>query len=50
MLRWGDEARAEVFVLWGETGAHVFVAENVGGAVYFVDPHINAEDAGFRFD
>lgn len=39
MQDWGDGARAEVFVLWGNSNrGHVFVAENYNGKIIYVDP------------
>lgn len=39
MLEYGDGARAEVYCVWkGQSSAHVFVAENAGGKVRFIDP------------
>lgn len=47
MSMWGDGAVAEVKVQWYSSSAHVFVAEQVGGIVRFVDPqtgNVNCED------
>lgn len=50
MQRWGDGARAEVYVKWHKTrqmkidpGAHVFVAENRGGEIVYIDPQTGRE-------
>lgn len=52
MKRWGDGARAEVYVAWPRSlggGAHVFVAENRGGRIVYVDPQSGKEDASGYF-
>lgn len=52
MKQWGDGARAEVYVAWPRTlggGAHVFVAENRGGRVVYLDPQSGREDASGYF-
>lgn len=52
MKQWGDGARAEVYVAWPRKlggGAHVFVAENRGGKVVYVDPQSGREDASGYF-
>ena len=40
MKKWGNGSRAELYVKWSgkNSGAHVYVAENVGGKVVFRDP------------
>lgn len=38
MIEWGDGAVAEIRVVWGDGTAHLFVAENNGGEIMFVDP------------
>ncbi len=50
MRRWGDGARAEVYVKWHKTrlmkadpGAHVFIAENRGGEIVYIDPQTGRE-------
>lgn len=56
LLEWGDGARAEVYVSWdvektnGQRGGHVFVAENIGGVVRFVDPQTGSSDVSSYFD
>lgn len=56
LLEWGDGARAEVYVSWdvkktnGQRGGHVFVAENIGGEVRFVDPQNGSSDVSSYFD
>lgn len=47
MKQWGDGARAEVYVSWKgrNSGAHVFVAENRGGKVVYIDPQTGSENA-----
>ena len=49
MKQWGDRARAEVFVYWKAGGAHVFIAENVGGKIEFICPQTGERDFGKRF-
>lgn len=56
MRGWGDGSRAEVYVFWdpaktdGQAGGHVFVAENVGGKVRFIDPQNGSDDVSCYFD
>lgn len=50
MRSWGDGARAEVYVQWKLGSAHVFMAENHGGVISFIDPQPNVLDAGSYFD
>lgn len=46
----GDGARAEVGVSWkGANSGHVFVAENVGGKVVFIDPQSGEMDVSYYF-
>ena len=52
---WGEGSRAEVCVSWDpgkcdSGGRHVFVAENVGGEVRFVDPQSGNNDVSCYFD
>lgn len=49
MRRWGDGARAEVYVNWTKGNAHVFVAENRNGKVVYIDPQNGVEDASGYF-
>lgn len=52
MKQWGDGARAEVYVAWSRKlggGAHVFVAENRGGKIVYIDPQSGREDASGYF-
>ena len=50
MLQYGDSARAEVYVAWkGSQSSHVFVAENVGGVVRFMDPQTGNTDCSSYF-
>lgn len=49
MRRWGDGARAEVYVNWAKGDAHVFVAENRNGKVVYIDPQNGVEDASGYF-
>ncbi len=51
MQKWGDGARAEVYIDWaGENFAHVFVAENRGGEIYFLDPQTGELDVEYYFE
>lgn len=55
MAEWGDGSRAEVCVTWDRDKCnsgdrHVFVAENVGGKVRFVDPQSGDTDVSRYFD
>lgn len=50
MQSWGDGARAIVRVQWkGGAGGHVFISENHGGQVIFMDPQSGATDVAFYF-
>lgn len=46
---WGDGSRAEVYVAWEEGAAHVFVAENRNGKIYFLDPQTGELDVEYYF-
>ena len=51
MLNYGDGSRAEIYVVWkGGRSSHVFVAENVGGTVKFIDPQTGSMDVSNYFD
>ena len=53
MLNWDDGARAEVYVEYingADRYAHVFVAENRNGIVYFLDPQTGELDVEYYFD
>lgn len=46
MAAWGDGARAWVYVDWkGRPSSHIFVAENVGGKIQFLDPQTGVLDS-----
>jgi hypothetical protein len=56
MDSYGDNARAEVYVWWApdhttgaERGAHVFVAERIGGKTRFIDPQNGVKDCSNYF-
>ncbi len=50
MKEWGEGARAEVGVTWkGANSGHVFVAENIGGKVVFIDPQSGEMDVSWYF-
>lgn len=50
MKEWGDGARAEVGVTWkGANSGHVFVAENIGGKIVFIDPQSGEMDVSWYF-
>ncbi len=50
LKEWGDGARAEVGVSWkGANSGHVFVAENVGGKVVYIDPQSGEMDVSYYF-
>lgn len=51
MKKFGDGARAEVYVQWeNRKDAHVFVAEQRNGKTVFVDPQDGTRDASAYFD
>lgn len=51
MKRFGDGARAEVYIQWqGKNDAHVFVAEQIGGKTVFIDPQNGNVDVRWYFD
>lgn len=51
MEKWGDGARGEVYIDWAnQTTAHVFVAENRSGKIYFLDPQTGELDVEYYFD
>ena len=50
MATWGDGARAEVFVVWKNGDAHVFVAEQINGETVFIDPQNHSADASKYFE
>jgi hypothetical protein len=50
MAKWGDGARAEVFVAWNSQSGHVFVAEQINGQTVFYDPQNPKADASRYFD
>ena len=47
---WGDGARGEIYVEWENGSAHVFVAENRNGEIYFLDPQTGEIDVEYYFD
>lgn len=50
LKEWGEGARAEVGVTWkGANSGHVFVAENIGGKVVFIDPQSGEMDVSHYF-
>lgn len=50
LKEWGEGARAEVGVSWkGANSGHVFVAENVGGKIVFIDPQSGEMDVSYYF-
>jgi hypothetical protein len=50
LKEWGEGARAEVGVTWkGANSGHVFVAENIGGKVVFIDPQSGEMDVSWYF-
>ena len=50
MKSFGDGARGEVYVKWAnDANAHVFVAENRNGEVYFLDPQTGETDVEYYF-
>lgn len=51
MSVWGDGARAIVRVQWKRSSSgHVFIAENQGGGIIFIDPQCDSLDATSYFD
>lgn len=49
MATWGDGARAEVYVVWKNGGAHVFIAERINGQTHFFDPQSGSSDFRNKF-
>jgi len=50
LKEWGDGARAEVGVTWkGANSGHVFVAENIGGKIHYIDPQSGEMDVSWYF-
>ncbi len=53
MKKFGEGSRAEIFVEWegkNNRSSHVFVAENVGGNIYFIDPQNGNSNVNDYFD
>lgn len=51
MKRFGDGARAEVYIQWqGKSDAHVFIAEQVEGGTVFIDPQNGSANVRWYFD
>ena len=50
MKKYGEGARAEVYVVWESGGSHVFVAENRNGEIHFSDPQTGELDVEYYFD
>ena len=51
MQKYGDGSRAEIYVVWRNgRSSHVFVAENDGGNIRFIDPQSNKGDVMGYFD
>ena len=50
MKKFGNGARAEIYVAWQQGGAHVFAAENRNGEIYFLDPQTGELDVEYYFD
>lgn len=46
----GDGARIEIYVQWKYGSAHVFMCENVGGEIRFIDPQTGNLDVSRYFD
>lgn len=44
MRAWGDDARAQITVMWTRTSGHTFLAEQRGGKTYFIDPQSGNEN------
>ena len=49
MKNWGDGARAEIFIVWDDGGAHVFAAENVKGKIRYICPQSGTADCSKWF-
>lgn len=49
MKKYGDGARAIVSCEWNTGGGHVFIAENVGGRVRYIDPQTHRSYANNYF-
>lgn len=49
--KFGDGSRTEVYIAWNfDDSFHVFVAENMNGAICFLDPQTGELDAEYYFD
>ena len=51
MTGFGDGSRAVVYVVWDvpDPKAHVFIAENIGGKIVYVDPQNNDDNVDSNF-
>lgn len=49
MEKWGNGSRAQVVVQWKRGGGHTFVAEQINGKTYFIDPQTNDMDVSKYF-
>ena len=49
MKQYGDGARAIISVAWSDDGGHAFIAEQVNGKTFFVDPQNNLLDVSDYF-
>lgn len=51
MKQYGEGSRAEICITWESAqGSHVFVAENIGGEVRFLDPQTGNMDVSSYFE
>lgn len=50
MKSFGDGSRSEIYVVFGNGTAHVFVAENRNGEIYFLDPQTGEIDVEYYFE
>ena len=51
MKGFGEGARAEIYVTWkGGRSPHVFMVENIGGEIHFIDPQPGRNDVAYYFE
>ena len=50
MKKFGDGARMEILVDWGNNKSHVFIAEQIDGKTHFIDPQNQRKDCDDYFE
>lgn len=50
MKEFGDGARMEILVDWGNNKSHVFIAEQIDGKTHFIDPQNQRKDCDDYFE